>query len=247
VWTGRVVSPVRDYSLKYWLGHKRRDAYHGTDVLPVLDMLDKLATKHGQKERVLEWLRDLWDESHPLQQPGISHLMCRLGDTSKLSVVQEGFFQGRYYSGVTLEPSGLCLGADAVEESLRQLILYGTRDDHEKLRRQLVLTDDPLHKGGAICAIFGELAERKPELPEDYWTDEFPFYFLIWVLDFRNVTEQHYGYDVRGCDQSAQAIQRIARRDFGHRYELSVDERDGAIEAARLWWAQTGQAQYRAK
>jgi hypothetical protein len=43
-------------------------------------------------------------------------------------------------------------------------------------------------------------------------------------------------YTRRGCDDAAQAVQNISGRDFGHRSDDPVSQRDKAIEAIKKWW-----------
>ena len=100
-------------------------------IFALLDLLATIAQEPGQKESVLRFLGELWDHRHPVQRAQISWLMCRLGDTSKLKDVSR-YYLGNLYGwsgkhGVEL-PDAVASGMDY---ALRQLILFGTREEKD--------------------------------------------------------------------------------------------------------------------
>jgi hypothetical protein len=52
-------------------------------------------------------------------------------------------------------------------------------------------------------------------------------------------------YSERGCDYAAQTIQNLTSRDFGHRVNDSISQRDKAIEAIKKWWVESHTATQR--
>jgi hypothetical protein len=112
--------------------------------------------------------------------------MCQLGDRSGVEAVARAFFAGGYNTGRELEPDGAAAGANATDDAFRMLILYGTPQQHQRLRAFLNLSDDPLRKGGNLCETLLGLSSinEGPGLPVGYPREQFPLELAIACLDY---------------------------------------------------------------
>ncbi|MHC4199063.1 MAG: hypothetical protein ACYSU0_03665, partial [Planctomycetota bacterium] len=137
---------------KMWIAVEERPG-----IYPLLDLLTSLAFDHGHKQRVLGELRKLYDERDPYQRPQISHLMCRLGDTSNVPEVTKQYLEGEYRRRRSL-PDDPCAQSSAEEHALRQLVAYGRAEEHALLHRQILKVDDPASRGPVVAGDLISLA-----------------------------------------------------------------------------------------
>jgi len=240
VWLGRVVSPLRQYKFTYWLGHLESGAHRGPDGFAAVDLLERLALCYGQKGRVVAWLRELSRDCHPCELPSISYLMCRMGDLSCLARVRDAYFRGRYDEGDQREPEGLDMGSVAGPAAVRQLLLYGTTSDHERLKAQIETGGGPFGPADTVLSLLlGSGESGQLHLPPGYEVERFPVGILISMLKDKRERWMPGEDDTRYCDRAAQALQKLLQRDFGHRLKATARERDRAIARIKRWWSKT--------
>lgn len=110
-------------------------------IYELLDLMSEIAKQPGQRERVLQFLNQMWDRRHPVQRAQVSYLMCRLGDTSRLPDIAR-YYLGNLYGwfeqhGERLPDSPPGPSMNGREYALRQLILFGTRQQKDRFWREL--------------------------------------------------------------------------------------------------------------
>ncbi len=242
-----------------------REVATAPDFFHEMALLQSLGHDLHERDAVLSRLHKMWTTYDVLRRPAIAYLMCQLGDRSGVTVVSRAFFAGDYDTGRELEPDGAAAGANATDNAFRMLILYGTPQQHQRLRAFLNLSDDPLRKGGNLCEILLGLSSinNGPGLPVGYPREQFPLELPIACLDFTEEVgtivsapggsvhsqrgEQQGSitvsgatgvYRQRGCDYGAQTIQNLTSRDFDHRVTDSISQRDKAIKTIKKWWVE---------
>jgi hypothetical protein len=163
-----------------------REVSSSPDFFHEMVLLQSLGQDLHERAAVLSRLHKMWARYDVLRRPQIAYLMCQLGDRSGVEEVGRAFFAGDYETGRELEPDGAAAGANATDEAFRMLILYGTPQQHQRLRSFLKLSDDPLRKGGNLCEILLGLSSIKsgPGLPVGYVREEFPLELAIACLDY---------------------------------------------------------------
>ncbi|MCP3677978.1 MAG: HEAT repeat domain-containing protein [Deltaproteobacteria bacterium] len=244
---GKVIARIRNWQQESvgksetdlkWLAVKQDPG-----IYPLLELLRALAFEHGQKERVLKELRRQYETRHRFQRPQLSSLMCELGDTSKVAEVGKAYLAGAYNYAIRL-PDDSASGSNAQEHSLRQMILYGSHQLQEKLKRLLFLEHDPLSKGSSLHRKLTELALDEwgglPRLPKTYDRKRFPIHLLVALLDYKggggNRSQGNKRWTWRGCDKAAEAIQAFTGVGFGYKERDTLEMRDSAIKKIREWW-----------
>ena len=222
-------------------------------IYQALNLLKSLAEDFDRKEQVLEKLRQMCKTRDPIQLPQLSYLMCQLGDSSELDKVASEYLAGGYDIWKRL-PDDSAPGSNAQSYALRQMILYGSDEHHEELRKHLHLKNDRLSKGSALFSVLREFIPRGPRgqyggPPKGYDKENFPIHLLIEMLDFR----ENYGqgsdgtsqWTFRKCDEAAESIQAFTGVDFGFDKRASTEEKDPAIEKIRTWWNDEGMKKYK--
>jgi len=209
-------------------------------IYQVLSLLETVAKEPGQKERVLQKLRQMCRIRDRIQLPQISYLMCQLGDCSRLAEVADAYLAGEYDVGMRLLDDSAA-GSNAQDYALRQTILYGNEKHHADLRKHFYLKKDPLSKRQALFDMLFDLASGEHErLPDGYAETRFPIHLLIDALDFRDgwghATDGSSQWAIRKCDAAAEAIQSLANVDFGYDEKAPIEAKDATIARIRSWW-----------
>jgi hypothetical protein len=163
-----------------------REVASAPDFFHETALLQSLGQDLHERAAVLSKLHNMWATYDVLRRPEIAYLMCQLGDRTGVEAVAKAFFAGDYDTGRELEPDGAAAGANATDDAFRMLILYGTPQQHQRLRAFLNLSDDPLRKGGNLCEILLGLSSMKsgPGLPVGYPREQFPLELAIACLDY---------------------------------------------------------------
>ncbi|MFK5922631.1 MAG: hypothetical protein QM496_10660 [Verrucomicrobiota bacterium] len=220
-------------------------------IYQILILLDMLAEKHGQKEQVLEKLREMCNTRDPYQLPQLSSLMCQLGDNSKLATVTDAYLTGGYNFPKDLPDDGAA-DSNAQDYALRQMILYGSEKYQAEIRKRLFLKnkENPLSKrGSAIIEMLCEIAYGgRGGLPKGYTKAKFPMHLLIDALDFRDdyavARDGKSEWTIRRCDAVAEAIQIFTGIGFSYDEKAPIATKDVAIEKIRSWWRDQGMQNY---
>jgi hypothetical protein len=164
-----------------------RDVTKAPDFFHEMALLQSLGQDLHDRAAVLNGLHKMWATYDVLRRPAIAYLMCQLGDRSGVEAVARTFFAGDYDTGRELEPDGAAAGTNATDAAFRMLILYGTPQQHQRLRAFLNLSDDPLLKGGNLCEILLGLSSinEGPGLPVGYPREQFPLEVAGACLDYK--------------------------------------------------------------
>ena len=149
-------------------------------------LLQSLGQDLHERAAVLSRLHKMWAAYDVLRRPEIAYLMCQLGDRSGVEPVAKGLFAGDYDTGRELEPDGGAAGANATDNAVRMLILYGTPQHRQRLLAFFKLADDPLRKRDELCEILLGLSSTSngPGLPAGYPKDQFPLELVIACMDY---------------------------------------------------------------
>jgi hypothetical protein len=209
-------------------------------IYQLIALLRDLALEHGQKERVLTTLHQMSGQRNPLQLPQMSELMCELGDYEKVAAVASAYIAGDYDVGTSL-PDDSAAGSNAEDSALRQVILYGTDQQRNAIRKNAQRKDDPLSRERALfSALLDTANETWKPLPMNYDRDEFPLQMLVETLtnktEWSSASRGSENWTIRCCDEAAEAIQKLTRQKFGYDGEKSEREKDEAIARILDWW-----------
>ena len=163
-----------------------REVAGAPDFFHEMALLQSLGQDLHERAAVLNRLHKMWASYDVLRRPEIGYLMCQFGDRSGVAAVARAFFAGDYDTGRRLEPDGSAAGANANDNALRMLILYGTPQHHQKLLAILRLSDDPLRKRDDLCANLLGLSsiQNGPGMPVNYPREQFPLELAIACLDY---------------------------------------------------------------
>ena len=163
-----------------------REVASAPDFFHEMALLQSLGQDLHERAAVLSRLHKMWATYDVLRRPAIAYLMCQLGDRSGVEAVAKAFFAGDYDTGRELEPDGAAAGANATDQGFRTLILYGTRQHHQRLLAFLRLSDDPLRKRDNLCENLLALSstDNGPGLPVGYPREQFPLELPVACLGY---------------------------------------------------------------